>query len=348
VNNLPAEIEDITLAFLNGGIEMTRLSFRRTDLESAVVHLTADELIARGSVGPGEPGYPGGWVPGRYPRFSWSLSPQLRQHVGGPDRFYLYQAWLSASAGVDIVRGLSLTSQFGKNLYNNFKLLTLESDSLLPKVRSDIKNYLQQGADGNIVRLQANFLAKPAQDVYFRLSAGLLEEMYGGISSEVLYRPFASRFAVGAELSWVTQRDFDQRLKFRDYSVATGHVSLYYDTPYRNVRVATHAGRYLAGDVGATFELSRRFDSGVRIGAWATFTDVPPGMFGEGSFDKGFFIVIPFDVFTLQSVRANGVFAFRPLTRDGGQRLVLSHRLFDLTNPASLGEVTRDFDRFLQ
>jgi hypothetical protein len=164
----------------------------------------------------------------------------------------------------------------------------------------------------------------------------------------VLFRPFQSRFALGVELSWVHQRDFDQRFRFRDYSIATGHVSLYYDTPYREVSIATHAGRYLAGDVGATLELSRRFDSGVRIGAWATFTNVPPERFGEGSFDKGFFIVIPFDVFTVQSARAIGVFAFRPLTRDGGQRLVLSHRLFNLTGPASVGEVTRDFDRFLQ
>ena len=183
-----------------------------------------------------------------------SLSPQLRQHIGGPDRFYLFQAWLSASAGIDLFRGVSITSQFGKNVYNNFKLLTLESDSVMPKVRSDIKHYLQDGADGNIVRLQTNYLAKPAEDVYFRVSAGLLEEMYGGVSTEVLFRPFESRLALGAELNWVQQRDFDQRFKFRDYQVVTGHVSLYYDTPYRDVRIATHVGRYLAGDAGATFE----------------------------------------------------------------------------------------------
>ena len=348
-NNLPPHIETITMAFLNGGLEMTRTTLKRSDLERVARYAgSTDELLARASIGPGLPGYPGETVEGRYPRFSWSLSPQLRQHIGGPDRFYLWQAWLSASAGLDLFRGVSVTTTVGKNLYNNFKLLTLESDSLLPKVRSDVKHYLQEGADGNLVRLQTNFLAKPVHDVYFRLSAGLLEEMFGGISGEVLYRPFDSRFAIGAELSWVRQRDFDQRFRFRDYTVTTGHVSLYYDTPYKDVRLATHFGRYLAGDVGATFELSRRFESGVRIGAWATFTDVPPGTFGEGSFDKGFFIVIPFDVFTVRSTRATGIFAFRPLTRDGGQRLALSHRLFDMTSIGSKGELGRDWDRFLQ
>ena len=42
-----------------------------------------------------------------------------------------------------------------------------------------------------------------------------------------------------------------------------------------NWRCVLRAGRYLAGDWGATVELGRRFDSGIEVGAFATFTDVP-------------------------------------------------------------------------
>ena len=40
---------------------------------------------------------------------------------------------------------------------------------------------------------------------------GLLEEMFGGAGFELLYEPFASRWALGGNLNWVQQRDFDKR-----------------------------------------------------------------------------------------------------------------------------------------
>ena len=42
------------------------------------------------------------------------------------------------------------------------------------------------------------------------------------------------------------------------------------------------AGRYLAGDWGATFALDREFDNGWKVGAYFTLTDMPFDEFGEG------------------------------------------------------------------
>ena len=50
--------------------------------------------------------------------------------------------------------------------------------------------------------------------------------------------------------------------------------------------VEINAGRYLAGDWGATTTISRKFGSGWEVGGYATLTDVPFDTFGEGSFDK--------------------------------------------------------------
>ena len=347
-NNLPAPIEEITIAFLNAGMETLRITFLRGDLEqTAALFVSVEEFWMRAAVGPGEPWQPGDEVRWRYPRLDLAISPQLRQHIGGPSRVYLYQAWLSLTASIDVARGLNVFGEVGKNLYHNFDRIRLVSDSRLPHVRSEIKNYLQQGAD-NLVRLQATYLFKPAHDLYGRLSAGILEEMYGGVSGEILYRPFDSRLALGTELSWVKQRAFDQRLMFRDYTVVTGHVSLYYEAPYKNVLLWAHAGRCLAADRGVTFDISRRFESGVRVGAWTTFTNVTAAQFGDGSFDKGFFITIPLELFLTRSSSSTGAFAFRPLTRDGGQRLVLSNRLYDMTADASFGGVMRSWPYLLQ
>ncbi|MCX7197716.1 MAG: YjbH domain-containing protein, partial [Proteobacteria bacterium] len=90
---------------------------------------------------------------------------------------------------------------------------------------------------------------------------------------------------------------------------------------WNDVRAQVAAGRYLAGDVGATFQLSRGFDNGVTVGAFFTKTNVSAERFGEGSFDKGIFVRVPFDAFLMRSSARAGTFMYQPLTRDGGARL---------------------------
>jgi hypothetical protein len=53
-------------------------------------------------------------------------------------------------------------------------------------------------------------------------------------------------------------------------------------------------GEYLAGDVGSTIEFSRSFKNGTKFGVFASFTDVTAEQFGEGSFDKGYFLTYPY------------------------------------------------------
>ena len=349
-NNLPAPIEEITIVSLNGGMESSRIMVLRSDLERADKRLgSTEEILARAEITAGLPWWPGSnvRVPGRYPQFSFSIAPQTRQHIGGPDQFILYQFWLSMHFGVDIARGLSLTGIAGKNLYNNFDRITLRSDSVLPKVRSDIKEYLQQGND-NLVRLQLDYMFKAAEDLYVRTSAGMFEEMFGGIGAEILYRPFDSRLAIGVDVNRVHQRGYEQRLKFQKYKVTTGFLTFYYNIPYKDLLGVVSAGKYLAGDRGVTFDLSRRFESGIRVGAWATLTNVSFQQFGEGSFDKGFYFVIPFELFLTNSTTASGVFGFRPLFRDGGQRLLMGNRLIEVTGAASHAEVVRDWPQFFK
>ena len=57
--------------------------------------------------------------------------------------------------------------------------------------------------------------------------------------------------------------------------------------PYQ-MRTSLLVGKYLAGDKGATFDISRRFNSGFTLGIFASKTNLSAEEFGEGSFDKGF------------------------------------------------------------
>jgi hypothetical protein len=68
------------------------------------------------------------------------------------------------------------------------------------------------------------------------------------------------------------------------------------------------------------------------MGAWVTKTNVSSATFGEGSFDKGVFISIPFDAFLNAWSTAAASLVWQPLIRGGGARLNKSQTLWSLTN----------------
>jgi hypothetical protein len=215
---------------------------------------------------------------------------------------------------------VSLFASYNWDIHNDFDTITRDANSVLPHVRSDIARYLKEGDTG----LDSLYLQKRGnlgRDTYYRAYAGVLEEMYSGVGTEILYSPFGSRLAFGFNLNWVKQRDYDKDFDLLDYSVVTGHVSAYWATPWYNYDIALHVGRYLAKDKGATIEVRRTFDNGWMVGAFATFTDVSAEDFGEGSFDKGIYLKVPLDQILPGNTRSSYSNTIRSIQRDGGQRL---------------------------
>ena len=117
----------------------------------------------------------------------------------------------------------------------------------------------------------------------------------------------------------------------------------YLQTGFYNVLAKGSVGRYLAGDYGATLDLSRRFNNGITIGGWATQTNVSSEEFGEGSFDKGVYFTFPFDAFFARSTTSTGTIAWNPLTRDGGARLARFYQLYDMTQAADMDHFNDGF-----
>ncbi len=244
-----------------------------------------------------------------------------RVQLFDPDDPLRYQFYLDVGAEYALTNHLALRAQYGINLFNNFgESRRKESDSLLPKVRSDVVKYLTEGETG-LDTLMLELRDSLSSTVHFRAFGGVLEEMYSGVGGEALYWPHQSRVAFGFSMAYAHQRDFDKDFDLLDYSVVTGFVSAYWATPFYNFDTAVHAGRYLAKDLGATLEIRRTFSNGWQVGAWATLTDVPFEEFGEGSFDKGLFFKIPLDNLLGQNTRSAYSTRMRPVQRDGGQRL---------------------------
>ena len=345
----PAEIETFQVAIVARSLEIAELKLGRSLLEASareIGHSIAPPSLGFAYIVPGsEPVDAPLQDFDSYPKYDWSIGPDVRYSVFDPDDPLRLELRAQADARVEFAPGLSLQASVAREIIGNIDDATRESDSVLPRVRSN-SNLYNQETDVGIFRLAGEYLFNPAPNVYGKVSAGLLEQMFGGFGGELLYRPANSRLAFGGELYYARQRDFDTLFSFQDYDVITGHASIYYDTPYAHWNVAVHAGRYLAGDLGATLELSRRFPNGWEVGAFATITDVPFDEFGEGSFDKGITLSIPLDWGLPRDTKSNAGLRLRPLQRDGGQRLNPGSRLFDLTREGSQGEISPQWNTF--
>ncbi|RUR53387.1 YjbH domain-containing protein [Aeromonas veronii] len=267
--------------------------------------------------------------------FSYSFDPDLTQSFGGAESFYMYQLGINANADWRINANNSLQGTLFVNLVNNYDEFNYKAPppdgAALPRVRTWIREYVDSS---NVLlnNLQLTHMQPLAQDWYGQAYGGYLEMMYAGVGSEVLYRPYGKTWAIGLDANWVKQRDWNNTLKMADYDVMTGHVTAYWQLPFMsNVTAKVAVGQYLAGDKGATFDLSKRFDSGVILGGYATFTDVSADEYGEGSFTKGIYVTIPFDLMLLKPTTAKGSIGWVPLTRDGGQMLSRKSGLYGLT-----------------
>lgn len=323
---MPASIEVFEIVPVVNGIGASKVTIRRSDLEQ--LEYAADnstllrERVTVTDAGPVPANAVGD--DGLYPKFTWGLRPALQ--VGQSLRA---DVGLRLSGAYNIRPGLSLSGSIYKRVIGNIDRSDEASTSLLPPVRSDGSRYSEL-ADPGLETLTLAWYARPAADVYSRVTFGYLEQMHAGVSGEVLWKPTDSRLALGVEMNYTKQRDTDGGLGFGeyDYDVVTGHVSAYYD--FGNGFLGQlDVGRYLAGDVGATVAVDRVFANGWRVGAFATVTDATAAEFGEGGFDKGIRFSIPLNwALGTESQRALGT-TLRPNTGDGGARVSVGGRLYE-------------------
>ena len=344
------DVKKINVRSMNGDIEVGQLSIDREEFDKANIYKSSFvEVLSKSSISSfsNDPLYESAdFMPTvNFPEFNWSMSPSIKHQIGGPEGFYLGQLFWKTDASLKFDRNLILYSSFGINIYDTFNELNNPSGSTIPHVRSDIQDYLKEGKN-NLIRLQLQYFNSPYKDVFVRADLGILEEMFGGLGGEVLYRPIDKRYAVGFSLHKVKQRGFKQRFSFRDYSNTTGHLSFYYDLPI-GINSQISVGEYLAGDKGLTIDFSRRFKSGFTLGVFATKTNLSAEEFGEGSFDKGFYIAVPTKMLYSDYTSGNISFGLHPLTKDGGAFLTQHNSLFSILGDTNSLSVRRDWKDIL-
>ena len=251
---------------------------------------------------------------------------RLRPFIASREEFFKGAVLLENDSEYIIRDNLFFNTNLKYSLANNFEDLVFPPVDTYPaQVRSDVKQYLKNMDDGILIgRAQLDYHVTPFPNHHFMFTGGILEDMFSGIGGEYLYFKPNKNFSYGVEFFKVKKRDYHWRFGHLDYENNTLTANFYYRN-YGRVPfdMKLSAGEYLAGDVGATIEFSRTFRSGVKFGAFATFTDVSAEQFGEGSFDKGVFFNIP--------IYGNLIsYTWRPLTKDPGAKLIRRNNLHDL------------------
>lgn len=281
----------------------------------------------------------------------FDISPTMVQSFGGSEGFYMFNIGVTGTASYRFTDNFEFAGSIYLNLYDNYDkfLYDVPPDGTdLKRVRTLIRQYVHDNPV-RINNLQLTWMDNLSENISYQAYGGYLEMMYGGVGTEFMYRPLNSQWAFGFDVSYAKQRDPDSMLGFfedehqfdpitnRPYrvqtGVVTGHVTAYYQPEwFPTTLLKVSAGQYLAEDKGVTVDLSKQFDSGVIVGAFATKTDLSAEEYGEGSFTKGFYISVPFDLMTIKSTHSRAFLSWMPLTRDGGQMLGRKYNLFDVTD----------------
>jgi hypothetical protein len=343
--NSPASIEEFSLVFIEQGVPMTQRVIAREpwvkkSLEFQAIDdsfQTAPVIYAKEphSLPMNEPLWEA-----NPPRFGYSIVPSLQQNLGGPDAFVLFRAGVSSPFKYKVSESTLVTGSFSIGLFDNFGKFKYTGPSQMPRVRTYLREYMVT-SQVYMPNLQITHLGKLTSDQFYSAYGGYLETMFAGVGGEWLYRPWHSPFALGVDINQVQQRSFEQNFSFDNasaqtgYRVTTGHATAYWDTGWESTHVKLSAGRYLAGDIGATLNIARTFENGVALGIWGTKTNTSSAKFGEGSFDKGIYLNIPFDVMTTTRSSQSANLVYHPLTRDGGAQLNRNMTLYDATNARS-------------
>ncbi|MFB2649040.1 YjbH domain-containing protein [Shewanella mangrovisoli] len=283
--------------------------------------------------------------------FGFDISPTMVQSFGGSEGFYMFNIGVTGSASYRFSDNFEFSSSIYLNLYDNYDkfLYDVPPDGTdLKRVRTLIRQYVHDNPV-RVNNLQLTWMDNLNDNISYQAYGGYLEMMYAGVGTEFLYRPLNSQWAFGFDVNYVKQRDPDSMFGFfedehqfdpltnRAYRVqtgtVTGHATAYYQPSwFPNTLLRVSAGQYLTEDKGITVDFSKQFDSGVIVGAFATKTNLSSEEYGEGSFTKGFYISVPFDLMTIKSTHSRAFLSWMPLTRDGGQMLGRKYNLFDVTD----------------
>ena len=305
---MPPSIEYFRITPVSGEVATTTVEIRRTDLEAQVERPNAGPeswQTTRFTDAPNSLG-DGAWKRDAYPDFSWSLSPKMPISFATGGQPASIDIVLNATAKYQISRGASLNGSLSQKLYS--------TSGTLGGVTLD--------------RLTADYTFKLSPATYARVSGGYLDNGYAGVDGEVIWKPTNKNWGLGLEVSAVQKRTDGDMFGLDSYRTVSAFGSFYWDTGFYGLEAQVDVGRYLAGDVGTTLSLSRRFENGWEVSGFMTLTNMSFADYGDGNFSKGISVTIPLRWTMPFDTRSTTGVSLGNSSGAGGARLGIANRIY--------------------
>lgn len=335
-----AEITEITIRPKVYGLEGPYISLNRRDLENALSPSrrgSSEEIWYSASFETAREDksdiYEASTGTSRSFRLFFDQDISLTEEDSG----ILYRSSAVLSTTQQINKNLIFGSALRLNLTDNLdRINDIRPRALLP-VRSNVDEFADNGL--GLDQMYIGWTSTLRPNLYFAATAGYLEEMYGGLGGEILYRPFGKTYAIGAEAYQVFKRDPLQSLNsgLTGDSLLTGFINAYYELPNTQTTIKAQVGRYLAEDIGGTLTLQQNFQNGSRIEAFVTATDQADfDLFGSTThLYSGLKVNLPIGNIPYIPEGSEIRLDTSQFGRDTGQRLEKPIDLYDLTETLS-------------
>lgn len=305
---MPHSIEYFRITPISGDVATTTVEIRRSDLEAQVERPNAGPDSWRTTRFTDAPNSLGddAWKRDVYPDFNWSIGPKMPISFATGSEPASIDILLNATASYKISRGFSLSGSVSQKLYGT---------------SGDI-------GGPTLDRLTADYVFKLAPTTYARVSAGYLDAGYVGVDGEVVWKPTNQNWGLGLEISAVQKRADGDMFALDSYQTVSGFGTLYWDTGFYGLEAQVDVGRYLAGDVGTTLSLSRRFGNGWEVSGFVTLTDMSFADYGEGNFTKGVSVTIPLRWTMPFETRSTTGISLGNSSGSGGAKLAIGNRIY--------------------
>ena len=323
---VPPNVEYVRVQLKENGIPVAEAAITASVLSGAGSGFTLTDRI-RAAAGFRSANFDAPLRPTTYRRrFDYSLEPSFEAFLNDPSGFFKYRVGVAGSISAFPWRGG--TALLGVAGYPLNNISTSNAPLSIP-IRSDTAEYM--GEKASLSRLLFDQILGTREPAYFRVEAGMLETMFGGVDAEAALPLWNGRILAGASGSLVRKRAPGEPFRFLDTgNYYTALLQGRLNVPEIDASIDVKLGRFLAGDRGVRVAVSK-FVRGVTLSAWysATDTDVFTDPYNRGYHDKGISVEIPIRLFIGRDSETAYRFSLLPWTRDVAQDIDRYLPLFD-------------------
>ncbi len=338
----PETLQDVSITLTENRLPVMRFSATRSDIkEWHADKLTARELLYLSRLDTGMANTPD-LQRSQTKLLRYGFRPVIESFLNDPSGFFKARLGLEVWTSYHPWKGASFVAALEGYPLNNISTV---NEPLSIPVRSDIALYKEQNVA--LGKFMFDQIVKTSHEVHARISGGILEIQYAGLDGEVAMPMLDGRIMAGFSCSVLKKRDPDNPLKLKEDDVKDLYTTAFWNTrvnfPEQDISFDVKAGRFLAGDLGARFTVSK-FINGVIVSAWYGITDTSKftDEFNRGYRDSGLLVTIPLRLFKGEDSRTSYWYSLSPWTRDVAQDISHYNSLFDFMGRNTRAGFRRD------